>query len=105
MRLVEIERVGDVKDLCAKLDARTRLDNWRGVFDAFVSKAVPSLAAGAVAEDLKTHISNLLAAMDAQGAKDQAKTYSSLKTAADNSQTLANRLADAMAKQFPDKFK
>ncbi len=92
-------------DAGVKLDARTRLDNYRTQFDAFITGANPNLPSGSVAEALKPHVNNLLAMMDAQGAKDQAKAYSLLKAASDHSQTLAKTLADAIAKQFPNRFK
>lgn len=36
--------------------------------------------------------------------KDQAKAYTALRTAAGHMQAIADPLADAIAKQFPDRF-
>ncbi|MCA1553175.1 MAG: hypothetical protein LC737_02230, partial [Chloroflexi bacterium] len=92
-------------DASMKLDARTRLDNYRVQFDDFITGANPNLTKGSVAEALKPHVANLLGMIDAQGAKDQPRAYGLLKAAGDHSQMLADTLADAIAKQFPDKFK
>ena len=44
------------------------------------------------------------AVIDAQASKDQAKTFATLRTAAGHMQMIADPLAEAIVKQFPDKF-
>jgi hypothetical protein len=63
-----------------------------------------NLPAGAVEEMVTMHITDLKAVVDAQKAGDQAKVYTSLRKAYGHMGELATVLADATAKQFPDKF-
>jgi hypothetical protein len=73
-------------------------------FGAFLSSANPNLPKGAVADLVKTHVLTLKDVIDAQAAKDQAKAYRSLRTAAGHMQMIADPLAEAIAKQFPQRF-
>jgi hypothetical protein len=74
-------------------------------FGAFLSTASPALAKETVTELVKTHILTLKDVIDAQSKKNLADAYTKLRTAADHMKALANPLADAVVKQFPDKFK
>jgi hypothetical protein len=73
-------------------------------FGAFLSSANPNLPKAAVAELVKTHVLTLKDVIDAQAAKDQAKAYTSLRTAAGHMKMIADPLAEAIAKQFPQRF-
>jgi len=42
--------------------------------------------------------------IDAQASKDPAKAYTAVRTAAGHMQMIADPLAEAIVKQFPDKF-
>jgi hypothetical protein len=91
------------KDQAKKDKAKTDLDGYRKDFDAFLSGANPNLPKGAVADLLVPHVSGLFAVIDAQAAKDP-MVADKIKTAAAHSQKIADPLAGAIAKQFPDKL-
>jgi hypothetical protein len=73
-------------------------------FGAFISSANPNLPKQAVAELVKTHVLTLKTVVDAQASGDQAKAFMAQRTAAGHMAMIANPLADAIAKQFPDRF-
>ena len=73
-------------------------------FGAFLSSANPNLPKSAVAELVKGHILTLKDVIDAQAAKDYGKAYSALRTAAGHMHMIADPLAEAIVKQFPDRF-
>jgi hypothetical protein len=73
-------------------------------FAAFLASANPNLPKSAVADLVKTHVVTLKDVVDAQAAKDPAKTYAALRSAAGHMSMIADPLAAAIAKQFPDKF-
>ncbi|HEX2387378.1 MAG TPA: copper amine oxidase N-terminal domain-containing protein, partial [Candidatus Binatia bacterium] len=64
----------------------------------------PNLPKAAVAELVKGHILTLKDVIDAQAAKDYGKTYMLLRTATAHMHMIADPLADAIVKQFPDRF-
>jgi hypothetical protein len=72
-------------------------------FGAFLNSALPELPADAVAELVKTHILTLKDVIDAQAAGDQVQAYTNLRAAAHHMGMIAEPLAGAIAKQFPDK--
>lgn len=53
---------------------------------------------------MKTHVLTLKEVVDAQGMGDQQNAYMALRTAATHMMMIADPLAMAIAKQFPDKF-
>ena len=63
-----------------------------------------NLPAAAVEEMVKMHIVTLKTVVDAQKAGDQTKVYSSLREAYGHMGEMANALAGATAKKFPEKF-
>ena len=73
-------------------------------FGAFLQSANPNLPKSVVADLVKHHVVTLKAVIDAQAAKDQARTYTTMRTAAGHMQMIADPLAEAIVKQFPDKF-
>jgi len=73
-------------------------------FGAFLASANPNLTKDAVAGLVKEHVLTLKAVIDAQGAKDPAKAYAAMRSAAGHMSMIANPLADAIVKQFPAKF-
>lgn len=91
-------------DAAAKQKAVSDLDGYRRDFDAFLSGANPNLPKGAVAQLLTMHVSGLAKSVDQLAAKDYRSAYVTLKGAEDHSQMIADPLADAILKQFPDKF-
>jgi len=73
-------------------------------FGAFLQSANPNLPKSVVADLVKHHVVTLKEVIDAQASKDQAKTYTAMRTAAGHMQMIADPLAEAIVKQFPDKF-
>jgi hypothetical protein len=73
-------------------------------FGAFLSGANPNLPKAVVADLVKHHVLTLKAVIDAQAAKDQGRVYTALRTGAGHMQMIADPLAGAIAKQFPDKI-
>jgi hypothetical protein len=73
-------------------------------FGAFLASANPNLPKEAVAGLVKDHVLTLKAVIDAQAAGDAKKTYSALREAAMHMQMIADPLAAAIAKQFPNRF-
>ena len=73
-------------------------------FGAFLQSANPNLPKSVVADLVKHHVVTLKEVIDAQASKDQAKTYTAMRTAAGHMQMIADPLAEAIVKQFPGKF-
>jgi hypothetical protein len=73
-------------------------------FGAFLQSANPNLPKTVVADLVKHHVVTLKEVVDAQAAKDQARAFTGLRTAAAHMQAVADPLAEAIAKQFPDRF-
>ena len=53
---------------------------------------------------MKTHVLTLKEVVDAQGMGDQQKAYMALRSAAAHMMMIADPLASAIAKQFPERF-
>ena len=73
-------------------------------FAAFLASANPNLPKDVVAGLVRTHVVGLKAVVDAQVKGDWATAYSRLREAAGHMQMIADPLAGAISKQFPDKF-
>jgi hypothetical protein len=73
-------------------------------FGAFLSAANPNLPKSVVADLVKHHVVTLKSVIDAQASKDQASAYTALRAAAGHMQMIADPLAEAIVKQFPDRF-
>jgi hypothetical protein len=72
-------------------------------FGAFLHSACPGLPTTVVADLVRGHITSLKTVIDAQAAKDPA-VYSNIRMAAAHMQMIADPLAAAIAKQFPERF-
>ncbi|MBI3014965.1 MAG: hypothetical protein HYY65_07910 [Candidatus Tectomicrobia bacterium] len=97
--------VGAASNDKAKQDkAVSDLLGYADDFGAFLSSANPNLPKATVAELVKSHILTLKEVIDAQAAKDPVKAYTALRMAYNHMQMIANPLADAIAKQFPDRY-
>jgi hypothetical protein len=92
------------KDKKAQDKAVQDLIGYASDFAAFLSSANPNLPASVVTDLVKAHVVGLKAAVDAQGKKDYATAYVKTREAAAHMQMIADPLASAIAKQFPDKF-
>jgi hypothetical protein len=74
-------------------------------FGAFLSAANPNLPKTVVADLVKHHVVTLKEVIDAQAAKDPARAYTAVRTAAGHMQQIADPLAEAIVKQFPDRYR
>lgn len=101
---VDYTQAAAAGDTAKQEKARADLDGYRRDFDAFLTGANPNLPKGAVSDLLTPHVQTLLSAIDAQAAKDPEAAYTKLQAAAEHTSMIADALAGAITKQFPDKF-
>src|SRR4029453_7629611 len=73
-------------------------------FGAFLSSANPNLPKPVVADLVKHHVVTLKDVIDAQVAKDQERAFTARRTGAGHMQMIADPLAGAIVKQFPEKI-
>ena len=92
------------KDKAKQDKAVNDLVGYTQDFGAFLASANPNLPKAAVADLVKTHVLTLKDVVDAQGMGDQKKAYMALRAAASHMMMIADPLASAIAKQFPEKF-
>ena len=92
------------KDKAKQGKAVNDLVGYTEDFGAFLASANPNLPKATVAELVKTHVLTLKDVVDAQGMGDQKKAYTALRSAASHMMMIADPLAMAIAKQFPEKF-
>ncbi len=83
--------------------ARQDLDSYRTAFGAFLNSANPNLSKEDLVAELGVHVDSLLAAIEAQAAKDPAHVVK-LREAAGHMPATALYLATGIARQFPAKF-
>jgi hypothetical protein len=88
----------------AKQDkAVTDLVGYTQDFGAFLASANPYLPKAVVADLVKHHVLTLKDVIDAQATRDQDRAFKALRTGAGHMQMIADPLAGAIVKQFPDK--
>jgi hypothetical protein len=92
------------KDQAKQTKAVNDLVGYTQDFGAFLASANPNLPKDAVAGLVKTHVLTLKDVVDAQASGDPAKAFLSLRKAAMHMAMIADPLAAAIAKQFPEKF-
>jgi hypothetical protein len=73
-------------------------------FGAFLNSANPNLPTEVVADLVKGHVVGFKAAIDAQAKGDWPTAYAKTREAVAHMQMIADPLAMAIAKQFPDKI-
>lgn len=73
-------------------------------FGAFLASANPNLPKDVVAGLVKDHILTLKPVIDAQAAGDQPRVYALLRSATGHMRMIADLLAEAIVKQFPQAF-
>ena len=73
-------------------------------FGAFLQSANPNLPKAVVADLVKHHVVTLKDVIDAQAARDQRRAFTAERTGAGHMQMIADPLAEAIVKQFPDSF-
>jgi hypothetical protein len=92
------------KDKAKQGKAVNDLVGYTQDFGAFLSSANPNLPKDAVAALVKTHVLTLKDVVDAQAMSDQRKAFTALRSAASHMTMIADPLATAIAKQFPERF-
>jgi hypothetical protein len=73
-------------------------------FGAFLSSANPNLPTDVVADLVKGHVVGFKAVIDAQASGDWSTAWMKTREAVQHMQMIADPLAGAIAKQFPDKY-
>ncbi|UKS27262.1 copper amine oxidase N-terminal domain-containing protein [Paenibacillus sp. HWE-109] len=92
------------KDEAGRAAALDKLAKYGPDFGAFLESANPNLKAADVAEGLKAHVSQLITAFDDYINKDYTGAYKSEREAYAHMVHFGQILADAIVKQYPDKF-
>ena len=92
------------KDKAMQDMAVKNLMGYADDFGAFLASANPNLPKDVVAGLVREHVVGLKAVVDAQAAGDWPTAYARLREAAGHMQMIADPLAGAIAKQFPEKF-
>ena len=92
------------KDQAKQQKAVEDLVGYSQDFGAFLASANPNLPKDVVAGLVKDHILTLKPVIDAQAAGDQASVYTMLRAATGHMRMIADPLAEAIVKQFPQKF-
>jgi hypothetical protein len=92
------------KDKAKQDKAVAELIAYTDDFGAFLASANPNLPKSVVADLVKHHVVTLKEVIDVQATGDQVKAWQSVRTAAGHMGKIADPLAAAIAKQFPQKF-
>jgi len=92
------------KDQAKQQKAVNDLMAYTQDFGAFLSSANPNLPTGVVADLVKHHVVTLKDVIDAQASRDYARAYAAERGAVAHMQMIADPLASAIVKQYPDKF-
>jgi hypothetical protein len=91
------------KDRAKQDKAVQDLLGYANDFGAFLHSACPGLPTSVVADLVGGHVTTLKTVIDAQAANDP-MVYVNIRAAAAHMQMIADPLAAAIAKQFPDRF-
>ena len=92
------------KDQAKQQKAVSDLIAYTQDFGAFLASANPNLPKDVVAGLVQDHILTLKPVIDAQAAGDQTKVYTLLRFATGHMRMIADPLAEAIVKQFPQQF-
>ena len=92
------------KDDAKKNKAVTDLVQYTQDFGAFLASANPNLPKDVVANLVKDHVLTLKDVIDAQATGDMNKTFMAMRSAAGHMGMIADPLAAAIVKQFPERF-
>lgn len=93
-----------VKDKAKQDKVANDLLGYSSEFGNFLNTANPNLPKDAATDLVKTHIQTLKDVIDTQAARDPRQVYPAIRKAFAHMDMLANPLAGAIAKQFPEKF-
>jgi hypothetical protein len=91
-------------DASAQAAAADGLAEYRADFSSFLAGANPNLTAPALEDLLGTHITHLVAQVDAYAAEDYDEAYATTREAYGHMGTLATAFGRAISAQFPDRF-
>jgi hypothetical protein len=98
-------KADDAKDDAGQKKAASDLIEFSGDFGVWLDNATAGrMKKDAVSDLAKTHVSEMLAIVDAQSRQDFASAYTAARDAEKQMGKIADLLADAIADQFPDKF-
>ncbi len=92
------------KDQAMQDKAVKNLVGYADDFGAFLASANPNLPKDVVAGLVRSHVVSLKDVVDAQGKGDWATAYAKLRSAAAHMQMIADPLAIAIVKQYPEKY-
>ncbi len=92
------------KDAAMQQKAVKDLVGYADDFGAFLASANPNLPKDVVAGLVRDHVVGLKSVVDAQGKGDWGTAYAKLREAAGHMQMIADPLAAAIGKQFPEKY-
>jgi hypothetical protein len=92
------------KDDAKKNKAVTDLVQYTQDFGAFLASANPNLPKDVVTNLVKDHVLTLKDVIDAQATGDMNKTFMAIRSAAGHMGMIADPLAAAIVKQFPERF-
>jgi hypothetical protein len=92
------------KDKAKQDKAVADLIGYTDDFGAFLAAANPNLPKEVVADLVKHHVVTLKEVIDVQATGNQAQAWKSVRTAAGHMGKIADPLAAAIAKQFPQRF-
>jgi hypothetical protein len=102
--LIDYTRAVTTNNRAMRDDAARNLDGYADDFATFLAGANPNLPEPTVAALLRAHVGGLTALVDAQAAGEDRTAYTRLRQLAAHMQQIADPLAAAIAKQFPDTF-
>ena len=103
--LLNYAEAAKANDPAQKQQALYRLAEVRRDLDDLLTGASPNLPENSVADLLEGHVMALTAVIDAQAANDPGRAYRTLEEAANHMDLVATTLANAIVRQFPDKFR
>lgn len=92
------------KDKAVQDRAVNDLLGYATTLAVFLNRANPALPVKVLEDLVKSHIVSLKAVVDAQGRGEYAAAYSGMREAIAHMQMIADPLAEAIAKQYPEKF-
>lgn len=93
------------KDRAKREKAVADLHAYATEFGVFLHAANPNLPTVAVDGLVRAHVAALTRAIDAQGAGKLMDAYKAIRAASIHSHTIADPIAEAIVKQFPEMFR
>ncbi|HEV8339535.1 MAG TPA: hypothetical protein VGR25_07735 [bacterium] len=93
------------KDRAKREESITELNEYAKELADFLHSANPNLPAGALDRLVRAHVAAVTRAIDAQGAKKLMDAYKAVRAAGLQTHTIADPIAEAIVRQFPEKFR